>query len=169
VNAIMRARTVLHGKKSHLVSINDATVIKDFYSVTMPSGEISDFFERRLGDVEKVAANAFTKMLDENMWPIEGEDRFAITSWIALQYLRSESVGISQNEIKADLIRLVVGSSGKRALKQHIEHANRQSPGDRYKKRVVRKSTGEVLRDEDEPLDQHEPTAVKLRREVTDQ
>jgi hypothetical protein len=39
----------------------------------------------------------------------------------------------------------------------------------RYKKRVVRKSTGEVLRDEDGPLDQHEPTAVKRRREVTDQ
>jgi hypothetical protein len=39
----------------------------------------------------------------------------------------------------------------------------------RYRKRVVRKSICEVLRDEDVPLDQHEPTAVKRRREVTDQ
>jgi hypothetical protein len=35
----------------------------------------------------------------------------------------------------------------------------------RYRKKIVRKSTGEVLRDEDEPLDKHEPTAVKRRRE----
>jgi hypothetical protein len=39
----------------------------------------------------------------------------------------------------------------------------------RYKKRVVSISTGEVLKDVDEPLDQHAPTAVKRRREVTDQ
>jgi hypothetical protein len=35
----------------------------------------------------------------------------------------------------------------------------------RYRKRIVRKSTGEVLRDEDVPLNEHEPTAVKRRRE----
>ena len=35
----------------------------------------------------------------------------------------------------------------------------------RYRKKVVRKSTGEVLRDEDVPLEEHEPTAVKRRRE----
>jgi hypothetical protein len=39
----------------------------------------------------------------------------------------------------------------------------------RYRKKVVRKSTGEVLGDEDVPLDKHEPTAVKRRREVTAQ
>jgi hypothetical protein len=35
----------------------------------------------------------------------------------------------------------------------------------RYRKKIVRKSTGEVLRDEDVPLNEHEPTAVKRRRE----
>jgi hypothetical protein len=35
----------------------------------------------------------------------------------------------------------------------------------RYRKKIVRKSTGEVIRDEDVPLNQHEPTAVKRRRE----
>jgi hypothetical protein len=34
----------------------------------------------------------------------------------------------------------------------------------RYRKKIIRKSTGEVLRDEDVPLDQHEPTAVTRRR-----
>jgi hypothetical protein len=38
----------------------------------------------------------------------------------------------------------------------------------RYRKKVVRKSTGEVLRDEDMPLNEHEPTAVKRRRESND-
>lgn len=114
-------RTVLPGETSHPVSVNDATVIKDFYSVTLPSGEVSDFFERQLGEVEKVAAPAFARMLDEGAWPIKGEDRFSIASWIALQYMRSESVRIRQNEILAQTIRLVVGLSGKRALKQHIE------------------------------------------------
>ena len=40
---------------------------------------------------------------------------------------------------------------------------------ERYRKKIVRKSTGEVLRDEDVPLNEHEPTALKRRREVTDQ
>jgi hypothetical protein len=35
----------------------------------------------------------------------------------------------------------------------------------RYRKKIIRKSTGEVIRDEDVPLNQHEPTAVKRRRE----
>ena len=35
----------------------------------------------------------------------------------------------------------------------------------RYRKKIVRKSTGEVLRDEDVPLEQHEPRAVKRKRE----
>ena len=35
----------------------------------------------------------------------------------------------------------------------------------RYRKKIVRKATGEVLRDDDVPLDQHEPTSVKRRRE----
>jgi len=38
----------------------------------------------------------------------------------------------------------------------------------RYKKSVVRKSTGEVLRDDDGPLEEHEPTAVRRKRESTD-
>jgi hypothetical protein len=35
----------------------------------------------------------------------------------------------------------------------------------RYKKKIVRKSTGEVLRDEDVRLEEHDPTAIKRRRE----
>src|SRR5215213_10710705 len=40
--------------------------------------------------------------------------------------------------------------------------------GRRYRKSVVRKSTGEVLRDDDGPLEEHEPTAVRRKRESTD-
>jgi hypothetical protein len=44
-----------------------------------------------------------------------------------------------------------------------VQVVNRQDRT--YRKKVIRKSTGEVLRDEYGPLDQHEPTAVKRRWE----
>lgn len=39
-------RVYLPGDRSHLMATSDATVVKDFYTVTLPDGSESDMFER---------------------------------------------------------------------------------------------------------------------------
>lgn len=114
-------RTELPGIKSHAISINNATVSRDFYSLPTASGELSDFFERQFADIEGAAATGFRMMVDEGTWPLSGEPRLAVATWIALQYLRTESVRNSQSEYLEQMIKLTVGISGKAALREHIE------------------------------------------------
>lgn len=114
-------RVELPGMKRHPASINDATVVKDFYTIETESGDLSDFFERQFSEVERPAAAALSMLLQDDVWPMKGEHRFALATWIALQYLRTERVRDQQTEMNAQFIRLIVGVSGKEALRGHIE------------------------------------------------
>jgi hypothetical protein len=81
--------------------------------------------------------------------------------------LAHEMVGIKgQDERGKEFLDSKVGDSYFRKDDEwhEIEQTVNRKTG-RYRKKIVRKGTGEVLRDEDVPLDQHEPTAVKRRRE----
>ena len=51
-------RIQLPGDNVLTMSISDASVIKDFYSVELPDGTLSDMFERAFSDVEGVASAA---------------------------------------------------------------------------------------------------------------
>lgn len=110
------------GSNSHIVSTSDASVIKDFYTVTLPDGSQSDMFEHAFGSVEQSAADAL-RNVREGAWPLTGELRAALSSWLALQHLRGEDVRSSQTHLKATLIRLTIGVSGKAALRELIESA----------------------------------------------
>ncbi|XVV02508.1 DUF4238 domain-containing protein [Actinosynnema sp. CA-248983] len=87
-------RVVLPGDKVHPISTSDATVINDFYTITMPDGSQSDMFERAFAKIEQSAAEALRAMLG-GKWPLVGDDRAALASWIALQYLRAEHIRLS--------------------------------------------------------------------------
>lgn len=115
-------RVALPGDVTHLVSVNDATVIKDFYSIEL-GGELDDYFEQQFARVERRAADAMRLALAGSEWPLPPRDKAALASWIALQHLRAESVRTGQQQIRADTIRLLVGASGKKALRGHIEAA----------------------------------------------
>lgn len=119
-NAGSIRRVSLPGEPSIVLSTRDATVIKDFYTVTLPDGSLSDFFERAFSEIESSAAEALGRIL-AGTWPIEGEARKAFATWVALQHLRSEDVRSSQGYMNAEMIRLIVGVSGKEALRSLIE------------------------------------------------
>lgn len=119
-------RVTLPGDQNYLLSTSDAGVIKDFYTITLPDGSQSDAYERAFGEVEGLAAEAL-RVITAGTWPVVGEHRAALARWIALQHLRSEDVRASQGTMNAEMIRLIVGVSGKEALRQVIEKTEGRS------------------------------------------
>jgi len=115
-------RVALPGEPAHVLSTGDASVIKDFYTITLPDGTQSDMFEKAFGEVEGPASAALRKLLG-GTWPITGDHRAALATWIALQHLRAEDVRASQGSMNAQFIRLIVGTAGKQALRALIEKA----------------------------------------------
>lgn len=115
-------RVGLPGTKSHAMSVNDATVAKDFYNVRLPSGEMSDVYERLWGRIETPAAAVLNDVVG-GLWPLPAMQKVTLAAWIALQHLRGEETRSSLTGWDAGMIRLVVGSSGKEALRRHIEEA----------------------------------------------
>lgn len=123
------SRIALPGDRQITLSIRDATVIKDFYSVRLSGGERSDMFEKVFSQIEGPASMALGAVL-RGKWPLSLEEKEHLGAWIALQQLRGEEVRASQNQVGSELIRLVVGVSGKEALRHHIEGAEGRSIGD---------------------------------------
>lgn len=115
-------RVLLPGDRAHLTNLNDASVIKDFYTVHLADGTPTDLFERLFSQVEQPASVALRAVRD-GTWPLSQEKKVHLASWIALQHLRVEAVRTSQTEMQAQMIRLLVGASGKEALRAHIESA----------------------------------------------
>ncbi len=104
------------------MSITDATVIKDFYSIELPDRSTSDVFERAFSEIEDVASSAL-RLVVQGRWPLPEEAKQNLALWIALQHLRSEEIRASQTDMNGMMIRILVGVSGKEALRSHIERA----------------------------------------------
>lgn len=123
------ARVELPGDVTRVLSTGDAGVIKDFYTITLPDGTKSDFFERAFGEVEGLAAEAM-RAITSGVWPVPDEHRASLAAWIALQHLRSEDVRAGQGSMRAGMIQLIVGVSGRAALREVIERAERRTISD---------------------------------------
>jgi hypothetical protein len=123
-------RVELPGENRLTLSTSNAGVVKDFYTVTLPDGSTSDSFERLFAEIEGPAALALRTVVRDSVWPLPGEHREALASWIALQYLRSEGVRNGQSQMEAQMIRLIVGASGKERLRTHIEKHEGRAIGD---------------------------------------
>lgn len=115
-------RVRLPGDDNRELSTKDVAVLRDFYTIELPDGTKSDVFEKLFSEIESVAAPALQAVL-AGTWPLQGEQRMALAGWIALQHLRTQDVRAGQETAYGELIRLIVGSSGKKALKRHIESA----------------------------------------------
>jgi hypothetical protein len=124
------SRMVLPGIDRKVMATNNAAVVKDFYTLTLPDGTASDAFEQMLGKIENGAARSLRAVVHGGVWPIAGEQRQMLAAWIALQYLRSEAIRDSHTETKAQMIRLAVGISGKEALRQLISRCEGRSVDD---------------------------------------
>lgn len=113
-------RITIPGNRSVILATSDASVINDFYSLELEDGTVSDAFEREMSKIEAAASKALSHIKNDE-WPIAGPTRDALSAWISLQYLRGEDPRASQTELSAQMIKLVVGVSGKAALRSHIE------------------------------------------------
>lgn len=119
-------RLVLPGDHSHLISADKATVITDFYTLTLEDGQVSDYFERAFAKIEEPASRILKSVTEGRSWPLSQDDKDEFAVWIALQYLRSEGIRTQVTNMDSLIIRLMVGTSGKAALRQHIEKAEGQ-------------------------------------------
>lgn len=101
------------------MSINDATVQKDFYNVDREGLE-PDAFERVLSGIEREAAAALARTLDETQWPPTAEDRHMLSTWIALQFLRSAATRHSGEEMYRSVAKLEVGTFTTDQVRQRL-------------------------------------------------
>jgi hypothetical protein len=85
-------QVALPGDERATVSIDDATVRRNFYVVKLADGSEDDFAEDAFSLIETAAAEAFRVLVDQRDWPIPPEARGDIASWVALQYLRVPAV-----------------------------------------------------------------------------
>ncbi|MFJ4171486.1 DUF4238 domain-containing protein [Paenarthrobacter sp. NPDC089714] len=120
-------RIVLPGQKSHLISAEKASVISDFYTITLEDGQQTDYFERAFSRVEGPAAAVHKSIVENDHWPLRVGEKCDLALWIALQHLRSQGMRTQGGNLKALIIQLMVGTSGKDALRRHIEEAEGQS------------------------------------------
>jgi hypothetical protein len=127
-------RVTLPGDVRVKVSINDATVVKNFYVVQLDDGSESDQAEDLFGVVEGNMVAAVRTVVDQRVWPIPGDARTAIAEWAALQYLRVPWVRQLTREVVEGFcgagVPITTGSGEQVALQMPAEDVDRLSgPG----------------------------------------
>jgi Protein of unknown function (DUF4238) len=94
------------------VSIGDAAVIRDFYTVVLLDGTRTDAWEQWLSEVEDEIAPALRRALEMPKFRLTNDDRERLSNWIALQYLRGPDNRRQMAEIASFTIRAQVGMGG---------------------------------------------------------
>jgi hypothetical protein len=105
------------------VSVTDAAVIRDFYTVVLPDGSRSDAWEEC--DVEDQVAPALKRAIHEPTFSLTDDDRGHLALWIALQYLRGPDNRRQMAEIASFTVRAQVGMGGL----AYLQHAMSQGLG----------------------------------------
>jgi hypothetical protein len=126
----MLTRVVLLGAKRHPISINDATVERDFYLVEDEDGRQRDEVEKLLGMVEEPAAMGISQVLDGSMWPITSDAREAIATWAAFQYLRTATRRQMGNELADSIVKMQIGMGGKAKIRAALRERDGREPTD---------------------------------------
>lgn len=107
------------------VSVTDAAVIRNFYTVVLPDGSVTDAWERWLSDVENEIAPALRRAIDIPSFELGDDDRERLARWVALQYLRGPDNRRQMTEIAALTLQAQVGMGGI----AYLRHAMSQGIG----------------------------------------
>jgi len=107
------------------VSVTDAAVIRNFYTVVLPDGSVTDAWERWLSDVENEIAPALRRAIDMPSFKLRDDDRERLARWVALQYLRGPDNRRQMTEIAALTLQAQVGMGGI----AYLRHAMSQGMG----------------------------------------
>ena len=107
------------------VSVGDATVIRDFYTLVLPDGTRTDAWEEWLSEVEGKIAPALRRAIEAPIFRPSDEDRALLARWIALQALRGPDNRRSQAELASFTVRAQVGMGGL----AYLQHAMAEGLG----------------------------------------
>ena len=99
-----QVRTVEVQGGSSYQSIGDASVQTDFYTAVGLDGSPTDVAEAAFGRIEGEAAEAW-RAVKQGAWPLPGDLRSAMASWIGLQLLRGPGTRRSMGDIGTHLFR----------------------------------------------------------------
>ncbi|ASR56461.1 DUF4238 domain-containing protein [Cellulomonas sp. PSBB021] len=94
------------------VSVTDAAVIRNFYTLVLPDGSVTDAWERWLGDVEGAIAPALRRAIAMPTFQLDDGDRERLARWVALQFLRGPDSRRQMTELAALTLRAQVGMGG---------------------------------------------------------
>ncbi|GAA3535963.1 hypothetical protein GCM10022234_35890 [Aeromicrobium panaciterrae] len=108
------------------MSINNASVVNDYYNVLLDDGSHSDEWERWLSAVEGAAAPAVRRAIGSLIWWPTAQERHDISTWIAAQYLRSTAHRRSQAQHKSLIVAMQVGMGGIAYLRHTMEKGLRR-------------------------------------------
>lgn len=101
-------------------SVKKVGGMEGFYSV--PEAEDPEIFERELfGAIEAKAAPIFKKIINEDYWPLNPEDRAIVANFLAIQFLRGNDRRTEQTEMKTSLGRLQTAANGPDALRDQLK------------------------------------------------
>lgn len=103
------------------VSIDNATVVNNFYSIRLGDGTRSDVWEKRFSEVESAAAPAIRRAIEHPHWQPSPQERMDIATWIGLQFLRGTSHRRSLANVKAIAYRMQVGMGGIEYLRHAMQ------------------------------------------------
>jgi len=114
-------RVALPGEQRHRLSVRNASVVNDFYTVELVDGSASDEYEKVFSQVEGAAAPAFRAVLDDAVWPLAANQKIAIAWWAALQAVRTPAARQGSDDVLNLMAGLEVGTGGKAVLRRRME------------------------------------------------
>jgi hypothetical protein len=110
---------------SHIVSVRDATVLKDFYAERRDDGTIDDTFERSLDHLEAPLTPLLRALIDKRKWPIEHSERRALAMWVTFQLLRTPATRSFEGDVRDIMFRKSLGLESAADLGAYLEARGR--------------------------------------------
>lgn len=119
-NAGQVIRVELPGLRRHLLSVNNAAVVNDFYLME-GDDTATDAFENALSTLEGRAATAFQTLIDQRQLPLDPQVRAVIAVWAAAQHLRTVAARQAGSELTDAAVKLSIAIGGREALGRALE------------------------------------------------
>ena len=116
---------LLPGRRRFLQSVNDATVVKDFYSIGSPSNSESDAFERVLSQLESEASSVIRSALD-GKWPLDPTERSVLAEFATVQFFRGPNSRQHLRDFQAQYARMEISIKGKDWMKDEFVRRGRR-------------------------------------------
>lgn len=130
----------LPGDKTFVQPVRNAAAVNHFHTVEHhPDGP--DVFETLLGRIEEGAAKVFRKIQD-GTWPLKPEDRAELAEFIALQAVRGADFRRDMTYMLRQVLRVQVGTAGKRALRARVAKVLSEADADKYLDWLWEQATG---------------------------